>query len=111
ADETLRDGQFVAGANKTGRHLRGVEYGRDYQARFADLRRPNEGDACPNCGGKLSFQAAIEVGHIFKFGARYSEPIGATFLDEDGKERPLVMGSYGIGPGRVMATAVEQHHD
>jgi prolyl-tRNA synthetase len=111
ADETLREGQFVAGANKTGRHLRGIEYGRDYQARFADLRRPNEGDACPNCGGKLRFQAAIEVGHIFKFGTRYSEPMGATFLDEDGKERPLVMGSYGIGPGRVMATAVEQHHD
>ncbi len=111
ADETLLDGQFVAGANKTGRHLRGVEYGRDYQARFADLRRPNEGDACPNCGGKLRFQTAIEVGHIFKFGTRYSEPIGATFLDEDGKERPLVMGSYGIGPGRVMATAVEQRHD
>ena len=111
ADETLRNGQFVAGANTTGRHLRGVEYGRDFHARFADLRRPNEGDACPNCGGKLRFQAAIEVGHIFKFGTRYSEPIGATFLDEDGKERPLVMGSYGIGPGRVMATAVEQHHD
>jgi prolyl-tRNA synthetase len=111
ADETLREGQFVAGANKTGRHLRGIEYGRDYQARFADLRRPNEGDACPNCGGKLRFQAAIEVGHIFKFGTRYSEPMGATFLDEDGTQRPLVMGSYGIGPGRVMATAVEQHHD
>ena len=111
ADETLRNGQFVAGANTTGRHLRGVEYGRDFHARFADLRRPNEGDACPNCGGKLRFQAAIEVGHIFKFGTRYSQPIGATFLDEDGKERPLVMGSYGIGPGRVMATAVEQRHD
>jgi prolyl-tRNA synthetase len=111
ADETLCKGQFVAGANKTGRHLRGVEYGRDFQARFADLRRPNEGDACPNCGGTLRFQAAIEVGHIFKFGTRYSEPLGATFLDEDGTQRPLVMGSYGIGPGRVMATAVEQRHD
>jgi len=111
ADETLREGQFVTGANRTGRHLRGVEQGRDYEARFADLRRPNEGDACPNCGGALRFQSAIEVGHIFKFGTRYSEALSATFLDEDGKQRPLITGSYGIGPGRVMAAAVEQHHD
>ena len=111
ADETLREGQFVTGANRTDRHLRGVEHGRDYEARFADLRRPNEGDACPNCGGALRFQSAIEVGHIFKFGTRYSEALSATFLDEDGKQRPLITGSYGIGPGRVMASAVEQHHD
>jgi prolyl-tRNA synthetase len=111
ADETLREGQFVAGANETGRHLRGVEHGRDYQARFADLRRPVKGDRCPNCGGALRFQTAIEVGHIFKFGTRYSEPLGATFLDVDGKEKPLIGGSYGIGPGRVMAAVVEQNHD
>jgi prolyl-tRNA synthetase len=111
ADETLREGQFVAGANETGRHLRGVEHWRDYQARFADLRRPVEGDRCPKCGGALRFQTAIEVGHIFKFGTRYSEPLGATFLDVDGKEKPLVGGSYGIGPGRVMAAVVEQKHD
>jgi prolyl-tRNA synthetase len=111
ADETLREGQFVAGANETGRHLRGVEHGRDYQARFADLRRPVEGDRCPDCGGALRFQTAIEVGHIFKFGTRYSEPLGATFLDVDGKEKPLIGGSYGIGPGRVMAAVVEQKHD
>ncbi len=111
ADETLREGQFVTGANRTDRHLRGVEHGRDYEARFADLRRPHEGDACPNCGGALRFQSAIEVGHIFKFGTRYSEALSATFLDEDGKQRPLITGSYGIGPGRVMAAAVEQHHD
>jgi prolyl-tRNA synthetase len=111
ADETLREGQFVAGANRTGRHLRGVEHGRDFEARFADLRRPLEGDACPHCGGALHFQTAIEVGHIFKLETRFSEPLGATFLDEDGKERPLVMGSYGIGPGRVLAAAVEQRHD
>jgi prolyl-tRNA synthetase len=111
ADETLREGQFVAGANETGRHLRGVEHGRDYQARFADLRRPQEGDRCPECGGALRFQTAIEIGHIFKFGSRYSEPLGATFLDVDGKEKPLIGGSYGIGPGRVMAAVVEQKHD
>ena len=95
----------------TGRHLRGVEAGRDFTPRFADLRQSNEGDTCPNCGGALRFQTAIEVGHIFKLGTRYSEPLGATFLDEDGTERPLVMGSYGIGLARVMAAAVEQHHD
>ena len=111
ADETLREGQFVGGANETGRHLRGLEHGRDYQARFADLRRPREGDRCPTCGGALRFQTAIEVGHIFKFGTRYSEPLGATFLDEDGVEKPLIGGSYGIGPGRVMAAIVEQRHD
>jgi prolyl-tRNA synthetase len=111
ADEALREGQFVAGANRTGFHLRGVEHGRDFQAQFADLRRPLEGDACPVCGGALRFQTAIEVGHIFKFGTRYSEPLEATFVDEDGREKPLVGGSYGIGPGRVMAAVVEQHHD
>src|SRR5438105_4518025 len=111
ADETLREGQFVAGANRTGWHLRGVEAGRDFQPRFADLRETVEGDACPRCGGTLHLQTAIEVGHIFKLDTDYSEPLGATFLDEDGKERPLVMGSYGIGPGRIIATVVEQSHD
>jgi len=111
ADETLREGQFVAGANRTGWHLRGVEHGRDYRARLADLRQPKEGDRCPRCGGRLRFETAIEVGHIFKLGTRYSEPLGARFLDESGTERPIVMGSYGIGPGRVVAAAIEQHHD
>jgi prolyl-tRNA synthetase len=111
ADEALRDGQFVAGANRTGWHLKGVEQGRDFAARFADLRVPKEGDRCPQCGGALRFQTAIEVGHIFKLGTKYSEPLGAKVLDEDGVERPLVMGSYGIGPGRIMTAAIEQHHD
>ena len=111
ADESLRQGQFVAGANETGRHLRGVEAGRDFEARFADVRETREGDTCPNCGGALQLQTAIEVGHIFKLGTFYSLPLGATFLDEDGKEKPLIMGSYGIGPGRTMAAIVEQRHD
>jgi prolyl-tRNA synthetase len=111
ADDTLREGQFVAGANRTGWHLRGVEAGRDFEARFVDIRVPHEGDRCPMCGGELRFQTAIEVGHIFKLGTRYSAALEATFLDEDSREKPLVMGSYGIGPGRVMATAVEQRHD
>jgi prolyl-tRNA synthetase len=111
ADETLREGQFVAGANRDGWHLRGVEAARDYEPRFADIREAMEGDTCPNCGGVLRFQTAIEVGHIFKFGTKYSEPLGATFVDEDGTEKPLVGGSYGIGPGRIIAAVIEQKHD
>jgi prolyl-tRNA synthetase len=111
ADEALRDGQFVAGANRSGWHLRGVEHGRDFEARFADIRQAREGDGCPKCGGRLRFQTAIEVGHIFKLGTHYSSPLGARFLDEDGQEKPIFMGSYGIGPGRILAAAVEQNHD
>jgi prolyl-tRNA synthetase len=111
ADDALREGQFVAGANRDGRHLRGVEAGRDFEPRFADLRESTKGDTCPKCGGKLLFETAIEVGHIFKLETRFSKPLGATFLDEDGQEKFLVMGSYGIGPARVMAAIVEQQHD
>ena len=88
-----------------------METGRDYEPRFGDIREAREGDTCPECGGALRFQIAIEVGHIFKFNDRYSTPLGATFLDEDGTEKPLIGGSYGVGPARVMAAAVEQHHD
>jgi prolyl-tRNA synthetase len=111
ADDTLREGQFVAGANRDGWHLRGVEAGRDYQPVFADIRQAAEGDACPRCGSRLSIQPAVEVGHIFKLGTFHSKAFDATYLDEDGRERLLVMGSYGIGPGRTIAAVVEQHHD
>jgi prolyl-tRNA synthetase len=110
-DEVLREGQYVAGANRTGFHLRGVEHGRDFQADVADIRVPKEGDTCPRCGGALLFRPAIEVGHIFKLGTVYSEPLGATYLDEQSVEHPIVMGSYGIGPGRVLAAVIEQQHD
>ncbi len=111
ADESLREGQYVAGANRTGWHLTGVEHGRDFEATFADIRVPKEGDTCIHCGAPLRFATAIEIGHIFKLGTRYSVPLEAMFLDEDSQLKPLVMGSYGIGPGRVMAAAVEQLHD
>jgi prolyl-tRNA synthetase len=111
ADEALREGQYVAGANRDGWHLLGVQAGRDYEPRFADIREARKGDRCPVCGGELRFQTAIEVGHIFNFGSRYSEPLGATFLDEDGVEKPLIGGSYGIGPARAMAAAIEQNYD
>jgi prolyl-tRNA synthetase len=111
ADEALREGQYVAGANEDGKHLRGVQAGRDYEPTFADIRQAKDGDACPECGGTLRIQTAIEVGHIFKLGTFHSKPFGATFLDEDGREKPLVMGSYGIGLARTMAAVVEQSHD
>jgi prolyl-tRNA synthetase len=111
ADEALREGQFVAGANRDGRHVRGVEAGRDYEPRFADIRQATEGDTCPECGGRLSVQPAIEVGHIFKLGTFHSEAFEATYLDEDGVEKMIVMGSYGVGPARTIAAIVEQHAD
>jgi prolyl-tRNA synthetase len=111
ADETLREGEFVTGANRDGFHLRGVQTGRDFQPELADIREPVEGDRCPECGGALRFQTAIEVGHIFNFGDKYSKGLEATFLDEDGREKPLLGGSYGIGPGRVIAAVMEQRHD
>ncbi len=111
ADETLREGQFVAGANRDGWHVRGVEAGRDYEPVFADIRQAVAGDACPVCGGTLVVQPAIEVGHIFKLETFHSDALGATFLDEDGTEKPVVMGSYGIGPARTLAAVVEQYHD
>jgi prolyl-tRNA synthetase len=111
ADEALRDGQYVAGANEDGWHLRGVQAGRDYEPTFADIRQAQAGDACLECGGALTIQTAIEVGHIFKLGTFHSDAFGATFLDEDGKEKPLIMGSYGIGLARTMAAIVEQSHD
>jgi prolyl-tRNA synthetase len=111
ADEALRAGQYVAGANEDGKHLRGVQSGRDYEPTFADIRQAKDGDACPECGGTLHIETAVEVGHIFKLGTFHSQAFGATFLDEDGREKPLVMGSYGIGLARTMAAVVEQSHD
>jgi prolyl-tRNA synthetase len=111
ADEALREGQYVAGANEDGWHLRGVEAGRDFEPTFADIRQAKEGDACPECGGTLHVETAVEVGHIFKLGTFHSSAFGATFLDEDGREKPLIMGSYGIGLARTMAAVVEQSHD
>jgi prolyl-tRNA synthetase len=111
ADEALRGLRgLVAGANAPDQHLRGVEPGRDFEPRWADVRRVEEGDRCPN-GGEIRIEPAIEVGNIFKLGTRYSEPLGARYLDESGKEQPIWMGSYGIGPARIVAAAIEQYHD
>src|SRR5881392_776228 len=99
ADETLREGQYVAGANRTGFHLRGVEAGRDYQARFADLRAAKEGDTCPLCGGELQFQTAIEIGHIFKLDTKYSAPLGATSSTRTGPRSLWSWGAMGSARG------------
>jgi prolyl-tRNA synthetase len=111
ADEALRGLHgLVTGANELDTHLVGVEPERDFQAQWADVRRVVGGDRCPN-GGEIRIEPAIEVANIFKLGTRYSEPLGATYLDEQGAERPVVMGSYGIGPARILAAAIEQFHD
>jgi prolyl-tRNA synthetase len=111
ADEALRLGHYVAGANKAGFHRSGVTLEQVRQAKFTDLRDARPGDPCAQCSGDLEGARVIEVGNIFQLGLKYSVPMGATFLDEDGKERPIVMGSYGIGLARIAAAAVEQHHD
>ncbi|MDI3522364.1 MAG: prolyl-tRNA synthetase [Bacillota bacterium] len=102
----------VVGGNKADLHLVNVNYGRDYEAAVvADLHNVSPGDPCPRCGAALKTTRGIEVGHIFKLGTKYSEALGATYLGEDGQERFIVMGSYGIGIPRTMAAAVEQNHD
>jgi prolyl-tRNA synthetase len=111
ADQALRQGHYVAGANKAGFHRGGVSLEQVPQATFTDLRDARPGDPCGRCPGDLEGARVIEVGNIFQLGLKYSVPMGATFLDEDGKERPIVMGSYGIGLARIAAAAVEQHHD
>jgi len=103
---------LVTGANKDGFHLRNVSVPRDLaHATPADLRTAAAGEGCPRCGSPLEVGKALEVGHIFKLGTRYSESMGARILDESGKEVPIVMGSYGIGIERILAGAVELHHD
>lgn len=102
---------FVAGANEKGFHTKHVVHGRDYTARVADLRAVGDGDACPNCQNALKSYKGIEGGHIFVLGTHYSAKMRCHFLDEDGKEKPIVMGCYGIGVSRLVATAIEQHHD
>jgi prolyl-tRNA synthetase len=102
----------VTGANKDGFHVRNVSVSRDLaHATVADLRTVQPGEPCPRCKSPLQVGKALEVGHIFKLGTRYSETMGARVLDESGKEVPLVMGSYGIGIERILAGAVELHND
>jgi len=109
-DAGIAGDSFVTGANEADAHLRGVQPGRDFSFEQVDVRTVEAGDAAPG-GGKIEIEPAIEVGNIFKLGTRYSEPLGATYLDENGSEEPIVMGSYGIGPARIVAAAIEQGAD
>jgi prolyl-tRNA synthetase len=108
-DEAVGDGGYVVGANERDHHLRGVEPGRDFAFERVDVRKVEAGDTVG--GREITIEPAIEVGNIFQLGTRYSQPLGATYLDVEGKERPIVMGSYGIGPARIVAAAVEQFAD
>jgi prolyl-tRNA synthetase len=111
ADDTLKEGSYVVGANREGFHVRGVRPGRDFECRFADLHTAAAGEGCGQCGAPLTIERVIEVGNIFKLGTKFSEALGASYLDESGQQRPVVMGSYGIGPARIAAAAIEQLAD
>lgn len=103
---------LVAGANEAGYHLLHTNYERDYRAQIvADIAAAREGDACPNCGQSLRVSRGVEIGNIFKLGTRYSDAMGCTYLDKDGKLKPVIMGSYGIGVGRLLACIAEAYHD
>ena len=111
ADGATAPREYATGANKDHTHLVGVVVERDFAAEYTDLREAAEGDGCPECGRPLTIEQVIEVGNIFKLGTKYTVPLGATILDEEGRERPVVMGSYGIGPARIAAAAIEQSND
>ena len=111
-DSIVGAANLVAGANREGYHYRNVNYPRDFQADIvADIALAREADTCAVCGSLLHDQRGIELGHIFKLGTKYSKAMGATYLDADGQAKPIVMGCYGIGVGRLLAAVVEQHHD
>jgi prolyl-tRNA synthetase len=113
ADELVtRERNLVAGANKPDKHLLNVNYGRDWEADIvADIALAQEGSICAQCGTRMDMRRGIEMGQVFKLGTRYSEMMGATFLDREGKQQPAVMGSYGIGAERLLAAVIEANHD
>jgi len=113
ADNFVQDvADGVAGANEKDYHLVHVQAGRDFTvSRYADLRNIMEGDECPRGGGLIKFARGVEVGHVFKLGTKYSTAIGATYLDENGRSQPMIMGCYGIGVSRTLAAAIEQNND
>ena len=112
ADEALRGRKnMICGANKDDFHLRHITPGRDFEARYLDLRAAAAGDGCVCCGAPLELKKCIEIGHIFKLGYKYSESMGARVLTADGQEKTVIMGSYGIGLERILTSAVEQGHD
>ena len=111
ADSCLKEGSYISGANKPHYHIRGVRAEKDFTAEWQDIHIAGSGDICVKCGNPLKVEQVIEIGNIFKLGTKYSSALKALFLDENGQERPIIMGSYGIGPARIAAAAVEQNHD
>ncbi|MGL5633948.1 MAG: proline--tRNA ligase [Sarcina sp.] len=110
-EEVTKMFNFVVGANETGYHLKNANYGRDFEGTVGDFRNIVEGEKCPCCDGTITIARGTEVGHIFKLGTKYSESMGAMFIDENGKSKPFLMGCYGIGVTRTLASIIEQHND
>lgn len=111
ADTSLKEGIYVSGANKKGFHTKGIKPGVHFQAEWHDIHMAKEGDKCIKCGAEIRIERVIEVGNIFKLGTKYSKPLRAVYLDEKGRENLIIMGSYGIGPARIAAAAIEQNND
>ncbi|UCH82212.1 MAG: proline--tRNA ligase [Nitrospiraceae bacterium] len=111
ADAALKEGVFISGANREGFHTRGLKPGEHFNAEWQDIHVAGEGDGCPNCESDLIEKNVIEIGNIFKLGTKYSKSLKAVYLDEQGKEQQIIMGSYGIGPARIAAAAIEQNND
>lgn len=104
--------EMISGANKNDYHIAHIDFERDFKPDgYYDLRTIEPNEPCPRCGSPLKISHAIELGHIFKLGTKYADALGATYLDENGKEQPIVMGSYGIGIERIIACHIEQHND
>jgi prolyl-tRNA synthetase len=113
ADDSVTAGiNFVAGGNKPDVHIKNVNYPRDFKADIvADIAQTRDGDGCSRCSGTLKSMQGIEIGHVFKLGTFLSNALGASFIDEKGDSRPIIMGCYGIGLGRLLAAVVEHYHD
>lgn len=111
ADLNIKDGVYITGANREDYHIKGIRPGLHFDAKWHDIHTAKEGDRCSKCSAPLRIERCIEIGNIFKLGTKYSIPLKAFYLDEDGQERPFIMGSYGIGPARIAAAAIEQNND
>ncbi|HDZ62517.1 MAG TPA: proline--tRNA ligase [Nitrospirae bacterium] len=111
ADSSLKEGVYVSGANREGYHSKGLRPGVHFKPEWHDIHMALEGDGCPKCGSAITIENAIEIGNIFKLGTKYSRSLKAVYLDEKGNETPMIMGSYGIGPARIAAAAIEQNND
>ena len=110
-NEVVNMQNFIVGANETGYHIENVNYGRDFEGIVGDFRNITSGEKCPKCDGTVTISRGTEVGHIFKLGTKYSETMNANFIDENGETKAFIMGCYGIGVTRTMASIIEQHHD